>query len=76
MTDPGISVVSLSAVEFFGSGNCLMLLHLATYDQCFVVRSENKIHIVNIAYRLQLKYIRVMKSDFTKTKPPKIIKRE
>ena len=35
----------------------------------FLVRVENKMHIVYIACWLQLKYVRVMQSKFTKNKP-------
>ena len=72
VTDPGISTVRLSAVEFLGVWELFWCSF--TYIQCFVVRSENKMHIVNNAYCLQLKYMLVMQSDFTKTKPQKLIK--
>ena len=35
----------------------------------FVVRVENKLHIVHFACLLQLKYIPVMQSKFTKSTP-------
>ena len=67
VADSGISTVHICVVEILGSGNYFDdPLHI-----CFVVRKENKTHIENIACMLQLKYMHVRQSDFTKTNPPK-----
>ena len=68
--DPGIlknGVRGPEAVEFLGSWDCFdATLHI---PYIFIVRVENKIHIVNISCWLWLKYMRVKQSKFTKSKP-------
>ena len=57
------------AVEFLGSEVCFDAF---IHTLCFVVREENKVHIVNIVWWLQLQYMRVIQSKFTNTNPQKI----
>ena len=61
------------AVEFLGSEVCFDAPFIHTL--CLVVRAENRIHIVNIVWLLQLKYMRVIQSKFTNRNPPKISNR-
>ena len=68
MADPGGR--RLSVVEFLGLGFVLMPLH--TYPTVFSVRIVNKIHIVNVVCRLQLKYMHVTQSKFKTTDSTKV----
>ena len=61
MADPGITAGGggggsdgSSEVEILESWDCSDAHDHIAYTLCFVVRSENEIHIVNIAYKLQL----------------------
>ena len=43
-----------------------------TWTLCFCSEIENKTHIVNIAWWLRFKYMRIMQSIFSKSHPKKI----
>ena len=62
VADPGISKPARGAVparyNFLGSQVCFDASF--THDLCFVVTVENKVHIVNTVWWLQLKYMRVI----------------
>ena len=58
---------SPSAVDFLESWDCFDAPQHIPF--AFVVRVKNKIHIEHIPWLIQLKYMRVMQSKFTKTTP-------
>ena len=56
------------AVEFLESEVCFDAPF--THTLCFVVRVENKVHIINIVWQLQLKCMRVIYSQNLQIQPP------